>query len=542
MVKPQIRRNMVDRVIDYVDPLRGARRLQARAATAMLGATGYIGADRSRRATKHWNAIGASPDVDQLQDLPTLRARSRSLLRDTPLALGAINTNVTSVVGSGLMLKSTIDADALGMSDAEAEEWQRAAQREFRSWAESPFHFDVEATLDFYSMQALAFRSTLESGDTFTLLPYRMRAGGNYGTKVQLLEGDRVCNPNNKPDDPDGYRAGIKLDADGMPMLCAIADRHPGDYQRRRNTWQEYRFYGERTGRRNVIHLFEKIRPGQRRGMPYLAPVIEPLKQLAQYSEAEIMAAVISGMFTVFIKRAEGGDPDVQIGGEADGADMELGYGAIGDLGPGEEVQFANPGRPNASFDPFVKAILQQVGVGLQIPMEVLIKHFSSSYSAARAALLEAWRFFKVRRQWLASSYCQPIYEVWLAEAVSSGRLSAPGFFKDAAIRAAYSRAEWMGDGPGSIDPQKEVTAIKERIGLGLTTLEKEAAQYDGSDWRDNVMQRGKEVALMKEQGVTAAAPSPAEPPNAPADPAADDEEGDDGAPPGAPPKPGNDE
>ena len=60
--------------------------------------------------------------------------------------------------------------------------------------------------------------------------------------------------------------------------------------------------YGAQTGRRNAIHLFERRRPGQSRGVPYLAPVIETLKQLDRYTEAEIAAAVVAGLFAVFVK------------------------------------------------------------------------------------------------------------------------------------------------------------------------------------------------------------------------------------------------
>lgn len=100
-------------------------------------------------------------------------------------------------------------------------------------------------------------------------------------------------------------------------------------------------------------------------------------------------------------------------------------------LAPGEKVSSVDPGRPNAAFDPFVMAILRQIGVALEIPFELLVKHFTASYSAARAALLEAWKFFYTQRKWLADNFCQPVYEAWLTEAVLSGRVSAPGFFDD---------------------------------------------------------------------------------------------------------------
>jgi lambda family phage portal protein len=519
--------NLVDRVIDYFSPARGLRRTQARTMSAYLDGTGYVGADRTRRSMRDWFAVGGSPDRDTLRDLPTLRARSRDMQRNSPLALGAVNTNVTSVIGTGLMVNPTIDADVLGMSAEAAGAWQRKAQTEFRLWCEQKDQFDIESKLDFYQAQAVAFRAALESGDVFVTLPDVMRPGGVYGLKVQLIEADRVCNPDSKADVEGDFKAGIKQDDSGRASQYAFARFHPGEY-RPGQSWSIVDAFGAKTGRRNVLHIFEALRPGFRRGVPYLAPVIETLKQLGRYTEAELMAAVVSGMFTVFIEQAQGGgDPDSDpnsFAGSAEPGDrddeMSLGYGAVGFLNAGEKASSVNPGRPNAQFDPFVKSILTQVGVALQLPFEVLIKHFAASYSASRAALLEAWRFFRVRRQWIAAEFCQPVYETFLAEAVANGRLSAPGFFFDPAIRFAYSQAEWLGDGPGSIDPLKEVTAAVKKIDAGLSNLKKECAALDGSDWRKTTLQRGEEVTLRRSLKLDVDVPAPGSAPDplAPAD------------------------
>src|SRR6185369_8039559 len=163
--------------------------------------------------------------------------------------------------------------------------------------------------------------------------------------------------------------------------------------------------------------------------------------------------------------------------------DIRLGSGNIVDLGPGEEVEFADPKSPNSNFDPFFLAIVRQIGVGLEIPFEILIKHYTASYSAARAAMLDAWKFFLSRRTWLADNFCQPIYEVWLAEAVALGRIHAPGFFADALIRKAYCGSLWNGPGRGMINEKEESLAMEKRIELGVTTAEEETQAYNGTSW-----------------------------------------------------------
>lgn len=503
---PKVQPNVVDRVVGYFDPVRGADRLRARMVMALAGGGGgYLGGRRDRRATSEWRPSGGSADADLLPDLPTLRDRSRDLSRNAPLATGAINTVVTNVVGTGLDPQSAIDRGFLGLDDVTADEWQRMAEREWWLWAASQ-ECDVTRTQDFCGLQDLIFRSALESGDVFVLKRFVERPGSPYGLKLQVLEADRVSNPNFSPDQTklkNGrmVSGGVELDANGAPVAYYVLRSHPGDRMAVVREWDRLATFGTESGERMVLHLFRRMRPGQTRGVPYLASVIEPLKQLDRYSEAEIMAAVIASMFTVFVK-SEGGEslspatPTAEVGGSATDEDYKLGSGAILDLLPGESIETANPMRPNAGFDPFVQAILRQVGVALELPFEMLIKHFTASYSAARAAMLEAWKFFRARREWLAWNFCQPVYEAVITEAVARGRLDAPGFLEDPMIRMAYCNANWTGPPAGQIDPQAEIDAAKTRVDLGVSTLAEVTAEMTGGDWETKHAQRVKEQRM----------------------------------------------
>lgn len=455
----KIEENWLDKVYRFVAPVKAAERFKARMMLAVAGS--YTGASRNRRSLAEFLPGSGDADADLLFDLPLLRSRSRDLIRNNPLSLGAINTVCTNVVGTGLKLQAHIDRDFLGMSYEQADEWEANVEREFRLWAQST-DCDASRTLNFAVLQELAFRSTLENGDCFVLMPFISRLGSPYSLALQIIEADRVCNKDNMRDS-DTLVAGVRKDEWGAPLEYHVLKGHPGNLHSMKNReWITVPAFGSRTGRRNVIHLYRMLRPNQTRGVPYLAPVIEALKQLGNYTDAEVIAAVISSYFTVFVKSPQGDadlspmQPTKEVGGTPSDEDYKLGNGAIVGLAEGEDISIANPGRPNAQFDPFVQAVLRQIGVALELPFEVLIKHFTASYSAARAALIEAWRFFMARREWLAQNFCQLVYEAWLTEAVSLGRINAPGFIGgDPAIRSAYLACEWTGPAPGQIDPLK---------------------------------------------------------------------------------------
>jgi len=506
--KIEVRENIIDHIVNWLDPVRGQRRLAARLRLALAGG-GYSGASKSKRSLMQWTTGSRDADSDILWDLPTLRDRSRDLLRNAPLATGAVNTVITNTVGQGLRLQCRLDRATLRLTDEKAEAWESETEREWGLWAETQ-ECDVARTLTFGDIQELVFRQVLENGDVFILMPRFVRGGYPYMLHLQVVEADRVCNADWAPDS-DILAGGVEKDSYGAPVTYHILRQHPGNMlfaTKRDYTWEKVPAFGRNTGTRNVIHLYRVLRPGQSRGVPYLAPVIESLKQLDRYTEAELMAAVVSGMFTVFVE-TERGDanfgmfaPDSETGALTSDEDYKLGNGAIVGLAPGEKVSTANPGRPNQAFDPFVKAIMQQIGVALEIPYEVLIRHFSSSYSASRAALLESWRFFRNRRAWLARSFCQLVYEAWLAEAVALGRVQAPGFFRDHRIRKAYTGSLWIGEAPGQIDPLKDVDAAEKRLSLGLSTLDEETVAITGGDFDRNYPRIVKERRMLQSIGM----------------------------------------
>jgi lambda family phage portal protein len=517
-----------------------ARRLVSRQALALAG--GYSGARRDRASMAGWRTSSGSPETDVIADLPTLRARCADLERNAPVAASIVGTHVTHVVGTGLALTPAINAQVLRLSaDAQAA-WQRDTRARFDAWASSA-DASLDRVLSFYGLQEVALRSTLTRGDAFVLTPMVVRGPQRQRRlALQLIEGDRVCNPSGTAN-TETLTEGIEHSAEtGEAIAAHVCSHHPGDLSRATRTWERRTYRGDSSGRRNVLHLFRQLRPGLRRGVPILAPVIEPIKQLTRYSQAELDAAVVSALFAVFLKMDpqafqelfddEGAKTYLNKASDWSG---ELEGGKVINLVPGEEPVNHNPGRPNAQFDPFTQSCFRQIGMAVGLPYEVLVMHFQSSYSAARGALLLAWKHFMGWRNWLATTLCQPVYEVWLAEEVSAGRIQAAGFFADELVRAAWCGAQWVGDGPGSIDPEKEARAARERVALGTSTLAAESLLHDGVDWETKHAQLRKEAEARRAAGLempgdaqqpaapsAAAAPADDEDPNA-ADPADDD-------------------
>lgn len=502
----RVKFNAIDRIVSYLSPVQGVKRARARAFFA-LSNTGYVAFGSNRSSMRGAFASGGSADTDINLKLEDVRASARDLWMNAPLATAILKRSKTNIIGYGLNIQPRIDRKFLGLTDEQADKWEADWTREFKLWAASK-NCDASRTCDFYQLQALILISWLMSGDAFVLLPYKKRIKWPYQLCLKVVEADLVNNPLTIDDDKTS--GGITVDDDGEPLVYHMQKSHPGAFNPRLD-WEKIPAYGK-TGRRNILHIFEKDRPGQRRGVPILAPVIETLKQISRLSEAELQAAVVTSFFTAFITTngsdpLEGAVPESEMitapaTRSADEKTYEMGSGSIIGLGENEGVSIADPKRPNALFEPFFLAMAKQIGAAIEIPFEVVMLHFDASYSAARAALLQAWKAFMVKRNAIKREVCNPINEELLTEAVIRGRISCPGFFDDPAVHAAWCGAEWIGSGMGQINPDVETKAALSRINGNLSTHSKETAAIDGDDWDAMMATRVREQNLIRENGL----------------------------------------
>ncbi len=486
-------------------------------------AKGYseAGASLTRRAMKGFTPQSGSPNEDINWNNDTLRQRGRMLFMSAPLATSAINTNRTKVVGVGLTLKPAIDRAVLGLGPEEAQAWEQRTEAEWRLWSSHKQNCDAIGMNDFDSQQQLALISWLQSGDVFPLFKrYPPTRTNPYSLRVHLIEADRVSTPTlstgvlgitdgRNQDNGNRIYDGVEVDDNGMVVAYHIRSTYPWQSTAEMTTWTRVEAYGQRLGLPNILHVMSSERPDQYRGVTYLAPVIEQLLQLRRYTESELMAALVQSFFTAWIVTTtdpstipfnEAGDDDGRGVSESEN-EYEMGPGTVAHLEDGEDIKFGSPNIPTAGFDAFVKTFCKLIGAGLGIPYDVLVKEYNSSYSSARAALLDAWEEFRMRRKWLVRSFCQPTYEVWLCEAVARGRIKAPGFFNDPLIREAWSGARWIGPVQGSLDPLKEAKAAVIKINQAITTSEQATMEDSGGDWRANVAKRGEEIALLAAAG-----------------------------------------
>ncbi|WNO10536.1 phage portal protein [Teredinibacter sp. KSP-S5-2] len=468
--------------------------------------TSHRAASRTAKELASWTPGIGSADSDLNSELPSLVSRSRDLIRNHGVASGGIQTLTDNVVGIGLRLSAKPDYIALGKTKDWADGWSKHVESLWRGWADST-DCDATRSLTFAGMTTLVFRSVLENGEAVALPLWLPTHSGPYATKIQLVESDRLENPHGKQDQ-EALRGGIELDAYGGASAYWLRKHHPGDYFQgvTEHSWQRI---PARTkfGRERVIHVLEKQRIGQHRSKPLLTAIMPMFKMLDHYERSELQAAVVNAMVAAFIEtpldleginELFGGNQEDYLKARKEWS-VKLQGGAVIPIFPGDKLSSFTPGRPNSGYAQFVENVLRHIGTGLNLPYELLMKDFSkTNYASARAALMEAWRFFMGRRTWLGQNWASRIYCLWLEEAINKQLIDAPNFYQ---AKTAWTRCRWIGPGRGWIDPVKEAKASQIRMDIGLSTLEEECATQ-GLDWEDVLEQRAREKAKMEELAI----------------------------------------
>ncbi len=205
------------------------------------------------------------------------------------------------------------------------------------------------------------------------------------------------------------------------------------------------------------------------------------LYELDQYDDAEVVRKKIAAMFAAFVtKPASDSDP---LGTGSQGEDDEniplasLEPATVQELGPGEEIKFAEPADVGGSYEAFMRVQLQSVAIGLGITYEQLSGDLSKvNFSSIRAGLLEVRRRMEqIQRNAMVFQLCRRVWRWWLPAAVLSGRVQVPA--EERANMGRLLRAQWQPPGWEYVEPEKDIKAAVRRIRAGLSSRSLEAAK-----------------------------------------------------------------
>lgn len=444
--------NWLDFAIGALSPAAGLRRVRQRQALRLI-ARAYDGAKAGRR-TDGWVTAGTGANAEISPASARLRDRSRDLVRNNPYAAKAVGALVSNLVGTGIVPRARAKRTS-------------AAKQADHLWLQFAGSCDADGLTDFGGLQALIVRSLVESGEVIVRFrDRRVEDGLPVPLQLQVLEPDHLDSAKTEDLADGGYIVnGIEFDALGRRRAYWLFPVHPGDSRGRVLSSRP-------VPARQVMHLYERLRPGQVRGVPWFASVILKLRDLDDYDDAELMRKKIEACFAAFVTGAQDeetlGKPSVGSSGDRI---ESFEPGMIEYLEPGKDVKFASPSA-NGDYADYMRMQLHAVAAGVGLTYELLTGDLSQvNYSSIRAGLIEFRRRMEsLQWQLIIPGLCQPVWARFVELAQASGKLP------DGEITA-----EWTAPRFEAVDPLKDIQADILAVRAGVMTL-KEAIARQGYD------------------------------------------------------------
>lgn len=415
----------------------------------------YVASGHGRRL-KMWRTSTSGPNT-VMASVETVRNRSRAATRNDPWGGAASDRSVANGIGTGVQAKMVNGSPEL-----------RAAVHEV--WDAFTGECDADGVLDFYGLQAVAWREWEEAGEVFMRLRSRRAEDGlTVPLQFQLIEAEQCPHHwNGYASNGNAIRNGIEFDRIGRRAAYWMYREHPGDDQKQTNGTELVRVPAEQ-----VLHLYTPLRAGQHRGMPHATSALLEMFKATQFGDAVSERQLIGNLFTVYFTRdantrGPGIGEDLAPDEDADGIPMGgMEPGTAIELPPGVKPEFSNPPDAGSNFVEYMRSRLQAIAAARGIPYEVLTGDLRDVSDRALRLILNEFRRNIEQRQWLylIPQMLQKARAAFFDAAVLSGAVDLPDY---AERRGWYTKTLWVPQGWPWSHPVQDVTAERNAVRAGF--------------------------------------------------------------------------
>lgn len=374
----------------------------------------------------------------------------------------------------------------------------RTIEKWLDGWAD-PSNFETTGRHSLYRWLRLAESSRTVDGDVLTV---RYSDG-----LVGAVEADRIRTPIG-PEPADGIDPtriihGVHCDKSGRPTAYAVHARGGAANS----------FTFERWVKRNNAWLhgyFDRF--DQYRGISPLAASVNTFRDVYEAMDYATAKAKVSQLFALVtfrdsasaaglieeeVAQDETADPD------APRYTVDFGAGPVHlDLDPGDRAEFLESKSPAMEFQQHMQAVIAAALKGLDIPYSFYAENFSN-YSGSRQALLQYEQSADDKRR--ENRYLLDVLTRWrLGIAVADREIVLP-----ANVTVDQLAWEWMPAGIPWIDPQRDIAAHKEALGMRVSSRQRICRERN-VDFFDVADELADEEAYLREKGLTQ--PEPKQP------------------------------
>jgi capsid protein len=463
------------------------------------------------------------------------RQNGRRAYHDSSVARSVVERYKEQVAGVGLKFVFEINHLILGIPEERAEEEGEINTERFHLWANSPDCYRTR-NMNLYQSQGLYAIQQQRDNDQFIRFFYSSDRSLMNPLQFLFIDpeqivGDAFTSSYNY----DWPNDGIVRNSEGVETAYKVRVKIKGQYETR-----TIPAFGARSGRRMMKHGFYQEYAGQTRGYSRLVSGLQGFQTLEDFTLSHIMKAINQASFYMFnqpaadadasdifddLAKVPAGPPSLQYGsspepaGDSENVTDEAtvpiqhyqlpetaftrpGSHVITNLRRGEKVVPFASTAPADQYDKFVDSFTAYLSAASGMPIEVLLMRFNENYSASRAALILAYRIAMMWQMEMRADFLDIVLELWMAEEIAAGRITAPGW-SDPIMRAAWMSGKWRGFPIPNIDPSRMAKAdlinVKELAAKTHDDVAWEVSQSSGKSNRAKVRKEIEELPVKPE-------------------------------------------
>jgi len=423
--------------------------------------------------------------------LSQLRARARALQRDNEFASAGIHILASRLISrQGLQPRFMVDRgftitesmikrlrDTASLSEKIKlllSEPRRTATERYEAminalWADFAKHADFLGKHSFDELVKISILSMITNGESLVRKLIVDNKELAVPLQLQLIEADLI---NDNDDNFTDRIHGINVTSDAnRPVSIRVYTHNPNGVS----------FDGDSIDIRmeDIVHLKEDFRPGQLRGVSWLATIMLTLRDLGKAQSSELSRQAVASLFVGVI---QGGDKDRMPGAteRSDGSgiiDAKMSPATFYHTKEGETVTFSNPSA-STGFDTFTKINLERIAAGLRIPYYALSGDYKNvNFSTSRMAENKSFDILNPIRQTILVNNLLGKITRWFIEAIKLKGI--PDFNLKSVIPPMI---------PSVVDAQKENAVTIKELDNGLIS------------WSEAVRKVGRDPDLVQKQ------------------------------------------
>jgi len=417
-----------------------------------------------------WTVYHADPNAFVRYTYGELANRAATLYHSSAIARACVHKPLAYVLGSGLVFRSAIDEDFLGLSKEDAKKWSKRFSQLLHA---------EKLEVDWYQKSARLYTDASITGDA---LVYLLREDEDDKPFDLIVAGGHDIDDKYQSE---GCVLGVKIDK--FNRLLGFRNQAEKDVE-----------LVDSAGNINAILYRGATRAGQVRGLSKYYSEIGRSRAFDRIWDATVermvQEAVQVGYYNV-----TSSDPERQAmaaaraaaGRKKEGVNEIKKMGGSIAMSPGmyvfgneEGLQFTDLKTPSNNFASANEWMLNMFAMATGYSPEFLMSKYSTSYTAHKGALNDVWRRITMERDGFVRQVEDPINMEYLKHFIRTGQLEVPvEFWADYRIRRAYAAGTYIGPALGAINPLQEVRADIEAVTNGGMTLEAFAAKRGIDFW-----------------------------------------------------------